>query len=282
MKTTLFLSLLLLPYSSHAQTFTFKDHGKEVAAHDINALGSLAQPQEVQFHHNKFKTEKTYEGFLFRNLLDKVYGKAWRSSEMLLFTCSDGYQPVIATEDILRESKDHEGYLAFKEVGHKGFPDFKKKGKMVNPGPFYLIWKNVHDQPASPVLDWPYQVIGVDLIAFEDKFPNLAPPSGSKKSVRAGFLGFRQNCIQCHTLNGNGSPVSFELNYPVNVTEYFNEKWLKKFILNPQSVRARSQMLGISAFPNTSHLSKKEQEKLASNIIAYLRAMKRKKIKPKE
>lgn len=64
-----------------------------------------------------------------------------------------------------------------------------------------------------------------------------------------------------------------ELNYPVNVTEYFEEKWLKLWIENPSEIRFNTKMPGLN-------LDIDNIEEVINNIVDYLKAMKEKKITP--
>jgi cytochrome c2 len=85
--------------------------------------------------------------------------------------------------------------------------------------------------------------MSIELTSFKREYPHSTPPSTSSNSVKKGFLAFRQHCIKCHTLNGEGVSIGPELNYAVSVTEYWQQKWLSRFIANPQSVRVNSKMI---------------------------------------
>lgn len=62
-----------------------------------------------------------------------------------------------------------------------------------------------------------------------------------------------------------------ELNYPVNVTEYWQPQWLARFINDPQSVRTNSKMIAF-------YRDVENRAALIETIIAYLKSMKDKKI----
>src|SRR5262249_20581424 len=158
----------------------------------------------------------------FDALLTKIYGDKWKAAEEILFTCADGYQPSVPVAKV----KDYSAYLA---VARKGQPEFTMTNRFQNNqkvelGPFYLVWDNISrpalkDEGAS---DQPYQVVGVDLIEFKDKFPAMAPilvKGIDANAAKRGFLAFRKHCITCHTINGQGGNKGPELNYPVSVVE---------------------------------------------------------------
>lgn len=103
------------------------------------------------------------------------------------------------------------------------------------------------------------------------QFPRSAPPLLSGNPAMEGFLAFRQHCIKCHTINGDGGNFGPELNYPVNVTEYWNEEWLARYIADPQSIRTNSKMIPF-------YRDVKNRQAVISSIILYLKAMKDNKI----
>ena len=112
----------------------------------------------------------------------------------------------------------------------------------------------------------PYQLVGIDLISFREKFPNLYPGANPSASVKQGFLNFRKHCLNCHTINAEGGGKAAELNVPMSVTEYWQPGMLKKWILSPTSIRLNTPMPGLSEDVPT-------REKVASDIVGYLKAM---------
>lgn len=79
--------------------------------------------------------------------------------------------------------------------------------------------------------------------------------------------------MSCHTINGEGRKKAQEFNYPVSVTEYFKEPWVKKWINNPRDISHSSTMPPLD--PNA-----KDKEKIIDNIISYLKVMKHNKHTP--
>nr|WP_243431984.1 cytochrome c [Aliamphritea spongicola] len=58
-----------------------------------------------------------------------------------------------------------------------------------------------------------------------------------------GYNKFKNLCVACHTVNLEGGEIGPELNIPQNITEYREIPYLKQFIKNPSSFRARSRMM---------------------------------------
>ena len=212
----------------------------------------------------------TYKGISLPVLLEQVFGTTWKAFDMVKFITRDGYQPVIPVESIIAGS----GVISTGEKGYPGFGKLQRKnGETVDPGPFYLVWENIRNKVGNedPWLSWPWQITGIELTTFAHEFPRSAPPTSSGNPAKEGFLAFRQHCIKCHTINGDGGNVGPELNYPVNVTEYWKEEWLARFIEDPRSIRGYSRMIPF-------YRDVKNRQEVISSIIAYLKVMKDNKI----
>ena len=212
----------------------------------------------------------TYQGISLPVLLKQVFGKSWKEFELVKFITRDGYQPVIPTESIVAAS----GVISTGEKGYAGFRKLQRKnGETVDPGPFYLVWENINAKGSreDPWLSWPWQITGLELTSLTREFPHSAPPDHSGNIAKEGYLAFRQHCIKCHTINGDGGNVGPELNYPVSVTEYWKEEWLARFIADPKSIHPDSKMIPF-------YRDVKNRQTVISAIIAYLKAMKDSKI----
>jgi mono/diheme cytochrome c family protein len=86
-------------------------------------------------------------------------------------------------------------------------------------------------------LPWPYQMVEISIDKADEGLQK--PPT---ESLTRGYKIFKQNCVACHSLNLQGGVVGPELNVPKNILEYEDRKFLKEFIGNPSSFRARSKM----------------------------------------
>ncbi|MBI3557549.1 MAG: cytochrome c [Deltaproteobacteria bacterium] len=267
------LSLLASQLACAGDAFVFKDHGKVVRTVSFEELAKISKPQAHNIFEPHESIQVTYQGLDFNALLDAVYGKAWKQAEELLFTCSDGYQPSIPGSRFAQ----YKSYLTIsRDGGAFQLTNRLHNGQLVKLGPFYLIWENAKNEELRTESDtgyWPYQVTTVDLINFADRFPRLAPPTSASKQAKAGFVNFRNYCMRCHSINGEGGRVAPELNYPVNITEYYNEPMLKKWILEPTSVRYRTTMPALGN-------DLKDRSRLVDDIIAYFKAMRSSKQKP--
>ena len=268
----LFLLNTSVALASQDTQLSFSVYGKQVSQLEFTKLSKIIRPQKIKVWEPHEKKEVTYEAIPVDKLLDYIYGSSWQKKEEVLFTCSDGYQPSLSVQRF----KKYKSYLAFRRTDQKTFSlqDRLHNNKTVNLGPLYLVWDNMHSQELKSLgaNGWPYQVVGIDLVRFTDKLPKISPPPKSSTQVKNGFLKFRNHCLVCHSINGEGGNKGPDLNYPVNVTEYITKDWLKRFIINTSSIRYNTQMPNFKNIPAVrDHID---------DILEYLKAMKKKKIQP--
>jgi mono/diheme cytochrome c family protein len=261
--------------SGAADVLVFKERGEFRVSISTTELAKLVAPVDVEIWEPHEKRKERFKAFPADALFAKIYGDGWKKSEEALFTCTDGFQPSIP----LAEFAAHRGYLAFARADEHDFsvvsPDSHERVPM---GPLYLVWENIADasiREQGTVPGWPYQVSTIDLIRFADRFPHMAPPTGSSAAARRGFLEFRKRCLACHTVNGEGGGKGVELNYPANPTEYWREDWLKKWIVDPAGVRYNTEM---HPFDKNGPDWRRDLD----DVLAYLSAMKENKIRPKD
>lgn len=259
-------------FAADAGPVSFSIHGKPVAQLSFADMEKKAGTAQVTVWEPHEDRNVTYEGFDARKLFTAVYGDDWKKADEVLFTCVDGYQPVLPRDRFDR----HASYLAYKRLDQEAFniQNRFQDEKDVPLGPFYLVWDNLdskelRDQGASA---WAYQIVGVDLVTFADRFPRMSPPNAASDKAKRGFLAFRENCMSCHTINGEGGGKAPELNYPMSVTEYFSDAWMRKWILDPRSIRYTSTMPDFSSHP--------KPDVLVDEVLAYLKTMARHKQKP--
>ncbi len=149
---------------------TFNDHGKLVKKLTRQALEKISKPRSITIFEWLEKKQATYRVMPITAILDVVYGKKWKQSDDVIFICADGYRQSVSSAKL----KEHRGLLAIdREGGSKGFTlvNQYEKNKFVELGPYYLVWDNLADKElwAEGVDDVPYQVVGLDLLNFDDQ-----------------------------------------------------------------------------------------------------------------
>ncbi len=153
------------------------------------------------------------------------------------FTALDGYKASIAVKDVLQSGA--KAFVAVADLDRQeGWEKIKQGKEWLSPGPYYLVWQYpLREVEPSIKLPWPYQMVEISIHKADEAQENL--PTGS---IDRGDKLFKQNCIACHSLNLQGGVVGPELNVPKNILEYEDRKFLKDFIGDPSSFRARSKM----------------------------------------
>lgn len=263
----LFFTLLLVPRPVFGDdgTITFKRSKAGPVVHTIASLHDQYDVESITVADPLIGTTVEYQGIPLKTLMRDIYGETWPALDELLITCADGYQPSLPA----RELEQFEAYLVFARTDGTPFT-FLKKNQPVELGPFYLVWRG---NAVSGSAVWSYQMVAMEPISFADRFPRLAPPEDSGPLVMEGFKTFRHYCVNCHQINGQGGNLSVELNYPVNVTEYWRPEYLNQWLLNPESIRHAAKMPAFK--PEDA-----DREERIKEVIAYLEAMVAKKIKP--
>ena len=212
-----------------------------------------------------YKKEKTYEGFLLKDVLQLAGAEPSTTAEEIVFTAVDGYSPNTTFANISK----YTGYLVFKEKGKKDF-EFTKvaQGKtMITMAPYYLVWQE--GKKKTEGVPWPYQLVKIEVVNFQQKFPKVYPKDAKPDSdVMKGFVVFKNECLRCHSINLEGGDLGPELNAPMNVTEYWSKDVLKRFIHNAPSFRYKSKMPPFTQFKGDE----------IDHIIKYLEHMKSSKI----
>lgn len=259
-------------FAADDTVLSFSARGKPVAQLSMTELRQKVPTAQITVWEPHEDKNVTYEGFDIARLFDAVYGEAWKTIDEALFTCVDGYQPVLPMDRFSR----HVGYLVYRRLDQDVFNVQNRfEGQSDVPlGPFYLVWDNLHSDAlrAQGASGWPYQVVGVDLVNFADRFPRLSPPKDASEKTKKGFLAFRENCMACHSINGEGGNKAPELNYPMSVTEYLSDAWIRKWLMDPRSVRYNATMPAFASHP--------DPDALVDDVLAYLKAMALHKQKP--
>ena len=264
---------LSIPALAGEPTLTFQDGAESVRQLTRDEMVRLLPATEFSVENPSTRQPASYRGASLADLLTLVYGERWKNAGLVKFVTVDGYQPVVTVAAIQR----HQGLMAYADAGADRLrPLGDGHGGTVDPGPFYLIWENLKDTGArtDPWLQWPWQLAKVELTSLEREYPQTAPLAGASPEVLRGFNGFLSHCAKCHQINGEGGQVGPELNYPVNVTEYWQAEWLPKFIVKPADIRHNSKM---PPYPATAGDAQAE----IRDILTYLRVMRERKLAPK-
>lgn len=214
--------------------------------------------QSFTVYDDAYHKEQHYEGFKLLDILNASEVETDQIRELTI-VCADGYRAVM-NADILKQYPD--AVIAYRQVGVEGdYEDIREGKKVVSPAPYYLVWPQKETYKVFP---WPHQVVGIDVSMTDDAYAHLKPVASASEQVQRGYDLFKGACLACHSINLTGGVIGPELNIPQNITEYRDMEYLKQFIRNPDSFRARSRMTGLPDLTDQD----------IDDAIAYLQYMK--------
>ncbi|MGZ3699367.1 MAG: hypothetical protein ACXWP5_14655, partial [Bdellovibrionota bacterium] len=173
MKALLGILILFAPFSSWAEV-NFNDHGKPLKSVALEDLRAQIPAESVQIFEPHEEAEMTFNALPLVAVLDRIYGPKWREAEEIFFICADGYRDPIAVADLVKNP----GWLAFAREGAPfAITEKKPKVREVPLAPLFLIRGSGRDLAARSLEKegWPYQIVGIDLVEFADRFPGLLP-----------------------------------------------------------------------------------------------------------
>lgn len=251
------------------------DHGKLQLALPLAVLQKRVNGSQPRVNDPLQQATVVYEGMATEQVLDSLYGTAWRSAATVALRTATGLPALVPSARL----QEHRSFLVWRRMDRPDFVLARKgaRGPATPAGPLYLVWENIQDEASrrEGALGWVPGVQAIDLVDERADGEALKLADGAPAEVVGGAELFRSQCLQCHTLNGVGNPVGPELNYPVSVTEYFAGDWLAKYIDRPSQVRHGATMPGLAA-----DLPQRDQALV--QLVAYLRYMAQHKRAPQD
>lgn len=258
------LALLVLSTSAQAEeaSLRFQRNGEPERVVTHAALAAACKDAIVAVDDPYYAAPKRFRAWPLRCVLEQGLGPLGPgfAEEEVLLRALDGYTR--ATRGAVLAEPG--GHLAFGDADRSdgGFDpiDFRE----ADPAPYFMIWKGAGERDTVRY-PWPYQLAAIEVVRIEERFPHLVPTGAAPDSAaQRGFAVFRESCLQCHAINGEGGRVGPELNVPQSIVDYRPEAQLRAFIRNPQQFR-------YTQMPPNPHLSEADLDAL----IAYLRHMSR-------
>lgn len=260
--------IAMLSIESSAEMLRISINNERVGEFSVEQVKQLQKPRQIEVFEPHELRNRTYTAIPFMDLMDSVFKRnpkyinAWKKFDDVTFQCRDGYAATLDLAKVLRFNT----YLAFGDAASSQFliTNTLQNNEVIKADPFYLIWDNIKSPELKKfgAYGWPYQIIEIGFMNFSDKYPKSAPRPDSGEEVRYGFRLFREKCISCHRIDGEGGEKGPELNHPVSVTEVMKEQWLKAWIKKPTAVRTGSTM------PNYSGV---DVDKEIHAIVSYLK-----------
>jgi mono/diheme cytochrome c family protein len=211
-----------------------------------------------------YHARKTFRACPLRRVLELGFGAdaLARPDDEFFLRARDGYVKT-APARVLAEDGAFLA-LADAEHAHGADPGWQPiDRRQVDPGPFYLVWAGA-EQRDPHRYPWPYQLVAIEIAAFAREYPHTLPSSAAPDSPPwRGFAIFRDECVSCHAINGEGGKIGPDLNVPQSIVEYRPVEQIKAYVRDPASFRYTSM-------PSHPHLSAADLD----GLIAYFDVMK--------
>lgn len=159
-----------------------------------------------------------------------------QSNDMLEFISTDGFYVYVPANKVLPCQKN--ASIAYLAIEPKEKWPLLSNQTGTTAGPFDVIWKDPERSYISNEY-WAWSVNKIVVHKELDKDTLKLEPTVKNKQLLHGFNLYISHCAGCHTINHLGKAViGPDLNYPKNPVEYYpDDKVLKQFIRNPQSIR---------------------------------------------
>jgi mono/diheme cytochrome c family protein len=230
-------SLVLLLVASVATAagpeLRFRRAGAEVRRLDRDALAAACAPETITLDDPYYEGRKTYRALPLACVLTAGLGDAatLRDQDVVL-RALDGYEKPTTGAVLLAEG----GFVAIADAERaSGWAPIERAGK--DPGPFYVVWTRP-GQRDTHIWPWPYQLAEIEVTDWRATHPHAVPSTAPPDAPAwRGFALFRERCVACHAVNGEGGRVGPDLNVPQSIVEYRAVPQLKQFIRAPQTFR---------------------------------------------
>jgi mono/diheme cytochrome c family protein len=211
-----------------------------------------------------YQARKTFRACPLRQVLELGFGAdaLAKPDDEFFLRARDGYVKT-ARAKVLAEDG---AFLAFADAEHAhgtdpGWQPIDRR--QVDPGPFYLVWSGAEQRDAHRY-PWPYQLVAIEIAAFAREYPHTLPSTAEPNSPPwRGFAIFRDECVSCHAVNGEGGKIGPDLNVPQSIVEYRPAEQIKAYVRDPAAFRYTSM-------PSHPHLSPADLD----GLIAYFGVMK--------
>ncbi len=202
-----------------------------------------------------YNKHKRYAGYWLSDIF-ALAGIHSDPDSLWTFTALDGYKASISFKDV--QQSGCKAFLAVEDLDkEEGWEKIQQGKEWISPGPYYVVWQTpMEDVTPTIKLPWPYQMVAITIHKTDESRQKLFPDSEDKSdSVSRGYKVFEKNCVACHSLNLEGGVVGPELNVPKNILEYEDRNFLKSFISNPNSFRARSKMPAFNSLLSSQEIN---------------------------
>jgi mono/diheme cytochrome c family protein len=211
----------------------FSVAGKPIASFDLDELGARLKARDLSLFDPEYGKPKHYRAFPLGEVLRLGFGSDWASDVQadIAFQALDGYRAITPVAKVAADG----GFLVFRDLDLGGW---EPVGRMqASPGPYYVVWTGA-EQTTRQGYPWPWQLAMIELVRFDESYPEVRPKGADPDSQAVrGFDLFKQRCVRCHSINGQGGAIGPDLNAPMGILTYRSAQMVKEFIRHPSLYR---------------------------------------------
>ena len=211
----------------------FKVSGRVTATLTLSQLEAKVTPTTVTYFDPYYHKNKSFRCLPMAQVMRAGFGDAWLDGVHTdaVLTALDGY----ASQSTAAKLAEQGGCLAFQDVEVPGWEPIGHA--QVSPAPFYLFWTAPTQGPQHEY-PWPWQLASIDLVQFEEAYPQVVPTGAPEDSAAArGFKIFKGRCLRCHAMNQQGGKIGPDLNAPQSIVQYRSKEWLASWTRQPSQYR---------------------------------------------
>jgi mono/diheme cytochrome c family protein len=219
----------------------FLRDGAIVKRIDRTELQRSCTVQTVAIEDPYYNTRKSFRACPLRQVLELGFGASAlaKPDDEFFLRARDGYVKTVRAQRLGEDG----AFLAFADAEHAqgddpGWQPIDRR--QVDPGPYYLVWSKPEQRDAHGY-PWPYQLVAIEITSFAREYPHTLPSTAKADSPPwRGFAIFRDECVSCHAINGEGGKVGPDLNVPRSIVEYRPIAQIKAYVRDPASFRYTS------------------------------------------
>lgn len=253
----LLLFSLVISSFAFAQDIQISVDGKKHSTLSLEQIRKM-KVETIEFFNFVTKRAELYRGTPALQMIEKIVPD--QTVVEVELVCEDNYRAFVSLEMLNRTNS----IFAYERADGDTFTRFSQKKKMLVPlAPLYHVW-DLKPIPKDERLYYSsaYQIKEINVITNKVNFG--VNENAVDQSIYLGYQTYKRNCIMCHALGKTGGDIGVDL-VKRKVVDTKGADYVKKYVLDPQSVNPKTHMLPLAKFNN--------RDEMAQGIVDFLKFM---------
>ena len=273
----LWVSTNLCFAQTKADDFQLFLNGQNQKIYSIEEMKQMKSTQ-VEFYDHVTRKTDFYKGVPFLSLINLIEANQVKKIVEVELTSVNGYKAYFPIESFYKV----DAILTYQAVGESKFERFsQKEKKMVNLGPYYLVWdfKTIGKFDKNQ-FNSVYQITKINLISNMLDFG--VRDSKVDQNIILGYRTYKKYCLSCHAIGNWGGEVGADL-IKKKTIESHGADFLVKYALDPKSINPQTKMLPLPKYKNSESMAQGIADFLtfAKNPEEYIQSKKIEADKPR-